>query len=59
MVADQKARYGGALWPADVVVDDASGKTILESFMRDYKRDDAPKGIVLLDLEELSFEEVN
>jgi hypothetical protein len=44
----QHAKYGGALWPADFVVE--SGNTILCDFQRDYSRHDRPKGIVMLTL---------
>lgn len=46
--AAQHARYGGAMWPADLVVE--SGITILDAFQRDYKHHDRPKGIVMLRL---------
>jgi hypothetical protein len=46
--AAQHARFGGAVWPADFVVE--SGNTILTDFQRDYRNDDRPKGIVVIDL---------
>ena len=46
--AAQRARYGGALWPADLVVE--SGNTILADFQRDYLGQHRPKGIVVLSL---------
>jgi len=46
--AAQHAKYGGAFWPADFVVE--SGNTMLDYFQRDYKHHDRPKGIVMLQL---------
>jgi hypothetical protein len=45
--AVQHAAFGGAVWPADLVVE--SGNTILTDFQRDDKNDDRPKGIVVID----------
>ncbi|MBV9281512.1 MAG: hypothetical protein JOZ41_15645 [Chloroflexi bacterium] len=45
--AGQHATFGGAVWPADFVVE--SGNTILTDFQRDYKNNDRPKGIVVID----------
>ncbi len=46
--AAQQAKYGGALWPADLVVE--SGNTILTDFQRDYLHNNRHKGIILLNL---------
>ena len=45
--AAQHKKFGGAVWPADLIVE--SGSTILTDFQRDYMNDDRPKGIVVLD----------
>jgi hypothetical protein len=42
----QHAKYGGAVWPADFMVE--SGNTILTDFQRDYKNNRA-KGIIVID----------
>jgi hypothetical protein len=46
--AAQHARFGGALWPADLVVE--SGNTVLTDFQHDYLNHGRPKGIVVLAL---------
>lgn len=44
----QKARFGGAIWPAHIVPDETPERTMLENFQRD--RQDRRKGIVRLRL---------
>jgi hypothetical protein len=50
--AAQHAKYGGALWSADLVVE--SSNTILADFQRDYRNHDRAKGIIVLSIADLA-----